>query len=158
MAKLVGSSIRLVWLAACLIAVLGTMDPAFWSGEGAAQSYATASITIQYPSAPSATYNVPISPGTTVEDAMKVASVMSPSFKWTAIWYGSLASYQVIAFNDTKNDDPVDANSRYWQFCAGPKGYQQMPSTRGISLFGLAPDDKITWQLVKSGGLNCPAS
>lgn len=91
----------------------------------------------------------------TLEDAMKIASVMSPPFKWTAIWFGSLGAYLVVAFNDVKNDD---ANSKYWQYCAGPKGSPQMPSTRGVNLFGLAPNDKITWQLVKYGDLNCPTS
>jgi hypothetical protein len=64
----------------------------------------------------------------------------------------------VIAFNDFANDKYVDANSRFWQFCGGPKGNPQAPSTRGISLFGLAPDEQITWQLVKNGGLSCPQS
>jgi hypothetical protein len=122
------------------------------------QTYGTVSITIEYPLGPAASYDVPISPGLTVEGAMKLASVMTPNFKWTSVWYGGFGSYLVIAFNDVKNDDYVDANSRFWQFCAGQKGTPQTPATRGVSLFGLAPNDKVTWQLVKDGGLKCPNS
>ena len=123
-----------------------------------AQTLGNSAIVIQYPDGTSNSYTVPVAPGMTVEEAMKVASVMSPSFKWTSIWYGSLGSYQVIAFNDVANDEYVDSNSRFWQFCGGPKGSPQAPATRGISLFGLAPNEQITWQLVKYGGLNCPQS
>jgi hypothetical protein len=59
-----------------------------------AQTLGTSTIVIQYPDGTSNSYNVPVTPGMTVEKAMKVASVMSPSFKWTSIWYGSLGSYQ----------------------------------------------------------------
>lgn len=118
------------------------------------QTYGTVSIDIQFP-AGTQSYAVPVTPGMTLEDAMKIASVMSPPFKWTAIWYGSLGAYLVVAFNDVKNDD---ASGKYWQFCGGPKGSPQTPSTRGVNLYGVAPNDKITWQYVNFGGLTCPSS
>jgi hypothetical protein len=110
-------------------------------GSPTAQTLGTSTIAIQYPDGTSNSYDVPISPGMTVESAMKLASVIGPPFKWTAVWYGSLDSYQVIAVNDFANDKYVDANSRFWQFCGGPKGSPQPPATRGISLFGLAPNE-----------------
>ncbi|MGH1419891.1 MAG: hypothetical protein ACRBCJ_13625 [Hyphomicrobiaceae bacterium] len=117
-------------------------------------SSASVSVEIKFPDGSTKKYSVPISKGMTVVDVMKTASGIKPSFKWNAVWFENFWSFQITEIDGVKNEKYVNEDSKFWQYCAGPAGFLT-PSSRGVNLFGVAPNDAIVWEFVKSGGLSC---
>lgn len=148
-------------LIACVVALFGLISiqppqALAKSNTPGVQSVGTiVSLTIKLPSGTSKNFSVPNARGMTVEDAMKIGSGIGGGFKWKATWFDSFWSYLVVEIDGVANEKYVDENSKFWQYCVGPAGHQK-PSARGISLFGLAPNDSIIWKFAKSGGLSCP--
>lgn len=116
---------------------------------------AQVSVTINPPTGPAKSYVVAIEQGMTLEDVMQIASGGTPPFKWKAVWFEAFWSYQVVEIDGTANEPYVDENSKSWMFCAGPAGYEER-ATRGISLYGVAPNDRFVWKYSSFGGLSCP--